>query len=82
MPAMKTQTLIDYFGGPQNAADCLGITRQGLYFWKGTVPVNWQIRANLVSEGEIRLPAATAAEIRRLQSNTRKVRAGKKLAMR
>jgi hypothetical protein len=44
--------------------------------------MDWQIRANLVSEGEIKLPAATAAEIRRLKSNTRKVRAGKKLAMR
>ena len=72
---MKTDTLKQYFGSVEAASDCLGISRQGIYWWKGEVPRDWQIIANIVSDGEIKLPQDTQKELARMRVKTKAVRA-------
>ena len=71
---MKTDTLKQYFGSVEAASDCLGITRQGIYWWKGDVPRYWQIVANIVSDGEIKLPQVTKTELAQMRAKTKAVR--------
>ena len=72
---MKTDTLKQYFGSVEAASDCLGISRQGIYWWKGEVPRDWQIIANIVSDGEIKLPQVTKTELAQMRAKTKAVRA-------
>lgn len=74
MRSMKTDTLKKYFGKIEIAADCLGITRQGIYWWKGEVPELWQIKAHVVSGGQIKLPPETAKNLADLRARTKAAR--------
>lgn len=51
---MKTQEVIDYFGGVRQAADALGMTPAAVYLWKEEVPKTRQAHIELVTKGKIK----------------------------
>lgn len=51
---MKTQDAIKHFGGRQQLADALGITRPATYEWGDTVPELRQYQIEVLSGGAMR----------------------------
>lgn len=51
---MKTQDAIKHFGGRQQLADALGITRPAIYEWGETVPELRQYQIEVLSGGALR----------------------------
>ena len=51
---MKTQDAIDYFGGRQQLADALGISRPATYEWGEKVPELRQYQIEVLSGGALR----------------------------
>ena len=51
---MKTQDAIKHFGGRQQLADVLGITRPAIYEWGETVPELRQYQIEVLSGGALR----------------------------
>lgn len=50
---MKTQTAIDHFGGRQELADALGISREATYIWRGEVPYLRQCQLQVITAGRL-----------------------------
>ncbi len=51
---MRTQDVIDFFGGRQQLADALGITRTASYEWGDTVPELRQYQIEILTRGKLR----------------------------
>ena len=53
---MTPKDVIEHYGGPQSAADALGISVQTIYCWvhRGGVPVGQQYRIQVLTGGRLR----------------------------
>lgn len=51
---MKTQDVIDYFGGVRQTADALGMTAAAVYLWKDEVPKTRQAHVEAATKGKIK----------------------------
>lgn len=51
---MKTQDVIDYFGGVRQTAEALGMTSAAVYLWKDEVPKTRQAHVEALTKGKIK----------------------------
>lgn len=53
---MNYEHLVKHFGGPTKAAEALGLEdRRAVGTWKGRrIPSKWQIKAEVISNGELK----------------------------
>lgn len=51
---MKTQEVIEYFGGVRQTAEALGMTAAAVYLWKEEVPKQRQAHVELATKGKIK----------------------------
>lgn len=51
---MKTQDVIDYFGGVRKTAEALGMTAAAVYLWKEEVPKTRQAHVEAATKGKIK----------------------------
>ena len=51
---MKTQAVIDYFGGVRQAAEALDISTQAIYSWGDDVPKPRQAHVELATKGKVK----------------------------
>lgn len=51
---MKTQSVIDYFGGVRETANALGLTSAAVYLWKDEVPKSRQAHVEAATKGKIK----------------------------
>lgn len=52
---MKTQEVVDHFGGVRQAAQALGITTQAIYRWGADVPPLRQPHIQIVTNGKLKM---------------------------
>jgi hypothetical protein len=52
---MKTQDVIDHFGGVRQAAEALGVTTQAIYRWGDEVPAMRQPHIQIVTKGKLKM---------------------------
>lgn len=52
---MKTQEVVDHFGGVRQAAEALGITTQAIYRWGADVPPLRQPHIQIVTNGKLKM---------------------------
>lgn len=51
---MKTQDVLDYFGGVRQTAEALGMTASAVYLWKEDVPKTRQAHVEAATKGKIK----------------------------
>lgn len=52
---MKTQSVIDHFGGVRQAASALNLTTQAIYRWGEDVPAARQAHVELATKGKVKM---------------------------
>lgn len=51
---MKTQDVINFFGGAREAAEALGLSTQAIYQWGTDVPRTRQAHIELATKGKVK----------------------------
>lgn len=51
---MKTETVVQFFGGARQAAEALGVSTQAIYAWGEEVPRSRQAHVELATKGKIK----------------------------
>lgn len=51
---MKTQDVLDYFGGVRQTAEALGMTPAAVYLWKEEVPKTRQAHVEAATKGRVK----------------------------
>jgi len=59
---VKTESVIQFFGGVKETADRLGITREAIYQWGDEVPESRAYQIEVMSEGKLKARAPASSQ--------------------